>query len=201
MNPLSKLFTPGEQRVLLFLMGFALLGMTARFFAGETGDNRVQVDSLKVRLHQSDLRIDLRNPMMADLMSIPGIGEKKAQAIVAYATQTGFTCRKDLMKVRGIGEKLYERMLPYLIPLDNETAREDSLLGFSAVAEGERIDLNHASMEEIMTLPGVGKVLAARIIRYREEHGGFSSIDDLLDVEGIGEKTLQKIKPQIYLGD
>ncbi len=196
MNPLSKLFTPGEQRILLFLMGFALLGLSARFFARESASD---VDSLRVTLEQSDLRIDLRNPVLEDLMALPGIGEKKARAIMAYAESPGFARRSDLMKVHGIGEKLYDGMLPYLIPLDNETAFQDSLLGFSS--QTGQVNINRAGVQQLMEIEGIGEVLATRIVRYRNKHGRFKRIDDLLKVNGIGEKTLQKMKPEITLGE
>lgn len=55
-------------------------------------------------------------------------------------------------------------------------------------------DFNTASVDELMTLPGIGEVKAAAIVAFREENGGISRIDDLLKVNGIGEKTLESIK-------
>lgn len=60
-----------------------------------------------------------------------------------------------------------------------------------------KIDLNHATAEQLQTLPGIGEVLSARIVAYREAHGGFTSITELLEVPGIGEKTFAKIQNQI----
>lgn len=62
-----------------------------------------------------------------------------------------------------------------------------------------RVNLNAASADELETLPGVGKVLAQRILDYRAEIGGFTRIDQLDDVRGIGEKTLAKIKPCAFI--
>lgn len=59
------------------------------------------------------------------------------------------------------------------------------------------ISLNTADAQTLELLPGVGPVLAKRIIAYRNEIGGFRSVDDLLDVKGIGEKTLEKIRPYV----
>jgi len=55
-------------------------------------------------------------------------------------------------------------------------------------------DLNQVTEEELCTLPGIGKVLAQRIIEYRKEHGRFVSVEELLNVKGIGEKKLKKLK-------
>ena len=57
-------------------------------------------------------------------------------------------------------------------------------------AEPLRIHLNRATAEELVQLNGLGDVLAARIVAYREEHGGFGSVEELLEVEGIGERRL-----------
>lgn len=62
------------------------------------------------------------------------------------------------------------------------------------------LDINSATMEELMTLPGIGETYAQRIIDYREEHGPFSSIAELLYVEGIGTQRLESIMDLIETG-
>jgi competence protein ComEA len=59
------------------------------------------------------------------------------------------------------------------------------------------VNLNAATADELDALPEVGPVTAQAIIDYRTEHGGFASVDELLDIEGIGEKTLEKIAPHV----
>lgn len=56
------------------------------------------------------------------------------------------------------------------------------------------VNVNTAAAEELETLPGIGEVLAGTIIAYREEHGPFTAVDQLLDVSGIGEVTLEEIR-------
>ena len=57
------------------------------------------------------------------------------------------------------------------------------------------VNINTASARELDALPGIGEKLAQRIIDYRSANGPFQSVDDLIKVKGIGEKTLEKIKP------
>ena len=61
------------------------------------------------------------------------------------------------------------------------------------------ININTATLEELDLIPGIGPTLAQRILDFREEIGGFQHVDELLDVKGIGEKTLDKIKEYITL--
>lgn len=56
------------------------------------------------------------------------------------------------------------------------------------------MDLNRASKEELMKVPGIGPATADKILKYREEKGRFSSVEELLEVPRIGEKTLEKIR-------
>ena len=63
------------------------------------------------------------------------------------------------------------------------------------------LDINAASAEELEALPGIGPVLAQRIVDYRAEHGAFASAEELLRVEGIGETKLENIRGGITLGE
>lgn len=68
------------------------------------------------------------------------------------------------------------------------------------IDEDGKININAATAEELTVLPGIGEVLANRIVSYREEHGFFKDVNDLLNISGIGEAKLGNIVDQIYVG-
>ena len=70
-----------------------------------------------------------------------------------------------------------------------------------APREDGRININTASRSELMDLPGIGTVLAGRIIDYRTQNGAFSNINDIRKVSGIGEKRFETIKDRITVGN
>jgi comEA protein len=57
------------------------------------------------------------------------------------------------------------------------------------------IDINTATKQELISLPGIGEAMAERIIHYREDNGKFTSLDDLMKIKGIGKKKLAQITP------
>ncbi|MCD6021068.1 MAG: Soluble ligand binding domain protein, partial [Actinomycetia bacterium] len=69
--------------------------------------------------------------------------------------------------------------------------------GGTAGSSGGLININSASATELETLSGIGEVLAATIVEYREQNGPFASVDDLMDVSGIGPATLEEIRDQV----
>ena len=71
----------------------------------------------------------------------------------------------------------------------------------TAIGNDYRLNLNTATKVQLMELPGIGEVIAQRIVDYREQNGPFQSTDQLLEVEGIGEKKLIQIESLIKVGE
>jgi comEA protein len=65
----------------------------------------------------------------------------------------------------------------------------------------KRININRAGKDELQQLPGIGPAYAERIISWRDENGEFTSIEQLLEIRGIGERRLEQIRPLITLKD
>ncbi len=64
-------------------------------------------------------------------------------------------------------------------------------------APAGKVNINTASADQLSALPGVGDKLAARIVEYRQKSGGFKSVQELMNVKGIGEKNLAKLQPHL----
>ena len=77
-------------------------------------------------------------------------------------------------------------------PLAAQSARGGAKPSSTAV-----VNINTASAADLEGLPGVGAKTAARIIEYRQKNGPFKKIEELMNVQGIGEKNFLKLKPQI----
>ncbi len=71
--------------------------------------------------------------------------------------------------------------------------------GAGASTSGALVNINTAGQSELEELPGVGPVTASAILQWRTDHGPFTSVDELMEVSGIGEKTLAEIAPHVTL--
>ncbi|GHS89123.1 hypothetical protein FACS189487_08750 [Campylobacterota bacterium] len=62
-----------------------------------------------------------------------------------------------------------------------------------------KVDINTANADEFATLKGIGKSKAEAIVKYRDEHGAFKTIDELVNVNGIGKKTVEKLRDDLTI--
>ncbi|MBB6063095.1 competence protein ComEA [Thermosipho japonicus] len=147
------------------------------------------VTSKEIKRNYESQRIDLNKAGFEQLMSLPGIGAVKAKEIISYRQVHGnFNSIDDLINVTGIGPSTLEKIRDYLIvSKTNEVQVNEN-------NEFKKININEANGKQLEKLPGIGPTKAKRIIEYREKNGKFKSLDELLNVNGIGPKTLKKIK-------
>ena len=82
---------------------------------------------------------------------------------------------------------------------DIVTAQTRSAGGQNAPTAADRVDLNRADQEALEALPGVGPRTAELIIAYREEHGGFKKIEELMNIRGIGERTFLRLRELVQI--
>jgi competence protein ComEA len=201
MKKLNNFLTSNEQKLLLFIVFFAFTGLVVKYtgLIAEEGVN--SADSLNFQ-QDHQLQYDLQNITKEKLITIPGIGEKKAGDILQYKEENGFQKKSELMNVKGIGQKTYEKIEKYFIDL----AFEDSTTTIIPIRKKinsiiNKININTADKNELTKITGIGPSKAEKIIAFREMNGRFKSKEDLLQIKGIGKKTLEKISDQITLGE
>ena len=98
-----------------------------------------------------------------------------------------------------LAQKISDEMVIYVPHLDEEINNASTATAWSPSQDEKKVSLNQATVGELETLPGIGPSKAAAIINYREEVGAFQSIDELTNVSGIGEKTLEKLRDSLDL--
>lgn len=98
------------------------------------------------------------------------------------------------------------RNLPghYIRPAQSVIREEENILPAggseaAAISDG-RLNLNTATQSQLMELPGIGEVLAKRILEYRQNQGPFAATEDLLNIKGIGEEKLEELDPFVSIG-
>jgi competence protein ComEA len=166
---------------------------------------------------------DLNTADRADLEQVPGIGPALAQRIDDHRRANGpFKSVEELRQVKGFGQITFDKVRPFFrvelaAPLAEPSAPEPLVLerkptppstpvlfprsgGVRKLQPGDPpVNVNAASSEQLMTIPGVGPVTAQNIIAARAT-GAFKSVEDLdLRVKGIGPKTLEKIRPFVVV--
>ncbi len=159
-------------------------------------------------------RIDPNRASAADLDRLPGVGPSLASAIVADRKRAGpFERPEALVRVAGLGEGTLSRIRAHLdfthVPpaprrRPAPAASSSSGAGGSASARpppvpAPKVDVNRADEATLQTLPGVGPVLARRIVETRRQ-GPFRTVQDLTRVKGIGPASLARLRDHVTLG-
>ncbi len=190
---------PRDRALILLLIAFlGLIGY--RWFQ----DSRFTARPVSEGIQQ---KIDLNGASKAELQQLPGVGPAKADKIVAQRDAQGKLT--GLQSVPGFGSKTVERLQNHV---QNEYIGNDpdlltrkatpSAIAVPKSAPGKKVipetgvAINSASLAELQKLPGIGAVLAQRIVSERDKKK-FETVDDLRRVSGIGAKKLDAIRPYI----
>jgi competence protein ComEA len=165
--------------------------------------------------------LDLNQADHAQLLQLPGVGEGLARRIETYRVEHhGFRAVDELRQVSGIGPKMLEKLRPFLyveaaasdeeaesppeplrpVRMQVESEKKPLAVRTKKAALTERIDVNQATAGELQRLPGIGPTLAQRIVEARAKQA-FRSVEDLRRVRGIGAKTLERLRPNITVGE
>lgn len=107
----------------------------------------------------------------------------------------GLTYKADKDRIPSLAKKLKDEECVIIPNID----RPDTVINISSDKdkEEELININTADKNDLEKIPGVGPVTAQKILDYREENGYFESIEELMNIKGIGEKTFENMKNKI----
>ncbi|NRG97894.1 ComEA family DNA-binding protein [Streptococcus suis] len=111
----------------------------------------------------------------------------------------GLTSQADPKSIN-LAQKLSDEAVVYVASKDENVSVVSNTTASSAMSqEGNesKVNLNTATEADLQTISGIGAKRAADIIAYREANGGFMSVDDLNNVSGIGDKTMESIRPYV----
>ena len=134
---------------------------------------------------------------VAGAVSSPGVYTLPADSRVDDAVRAaGATADADLSQLN-LAQKLADGQ-KITVPVAGATPADGNSATTTADSDnGGLININTATQEELESLPSIGEVRAQAIITYREEHGGFRTIDELKEVSGIGDKIFADISPHV----
>ncbi len=140
-------------------------------------------------------------------VSVPGVyvlksGARLCDAVEAAGGMTDNASRTywNLARVLEDGEMIYVPTIEEAAERDFSelaSSEEDSGQEPGGISEDGRVNINTATEEQLMTVPGIGEAKAKSIIAYREENGSFNSIEDIVNVSGIKDGLFQQIKDYI----
>jgi competence protein ComEA len=167
---------------------------------------------------------DLNHADRAELEQVPGIGPTLAREIDEHRRKKGpFQSVEQLRQVKGVGQITLDKVRPFVrveptasppseppspepLVLERKPTKPATPAPYPRTGGGGRklqpgdppVDVNAASVEQLMTIPGVGPVTAQNIVNARADKP-FKSVADLGHVKGIGPKTLEKIRPFVIV--
>jgi len=161
----------------------------------------------------NDLKVNQLNLNLAseeELMTLPGISRAIARNIVEYRQQIGrFNKVEDLALVSGVGANKLDEIRPEICVakrkshgfLNYTCDSNESLTSteMSPLNNNHRLpmDVNSATVFQLMAIRGINQELAASIVEYRERRGDFFTLDDLLKVKGMNQVRLSSLRPKL----
>ncbi|HKK41922.1 MAG TPA: helix-hairpin-helix domain-containing protein [Bacteroidales bacterium] len=128
-----------------------------------------------------------------------GLGDRQARTLISYRNSGArFRGKKDIAKVYGISEEKADSLEPYIKIRDAGKAEEGGGINRQAKRVVKPVELNSCDSSVLEMLPGIGPVLAARIIKFRKLLGGFYSVEQVREVYGLPAETYERISGMLF---
>jgi len=199
-------FSRRERRSTFILLIIICLIIMLRYIVPEkniaieyipTGNSEIENSSATMQA-----KMDISKPFSFDPNTVSydtllkiGLASKTAGTLIKYRNKGGkFRTPSDLKKVYGIDDSQARKLMPYV------KVKTDSLPKQGGHTYNQRkklLEINSCDSASLVSLPGIGPVLASRIIKYRHLLGGFASVDQLKDVYGLPIETYDLIKGRL----
>ena len=219
---IGNYLTESERKIVLFIFFVIICGTILKLSGYQPGvlasaelkeSNRLALQAVM----QSDYvpHYDLNRVTYDELLYISGIGPSTARSILTYQESHGFVRVEDLLNIKGIGQKRYEEWKEsfFVISTEDQDTQQtmtetetepapntDTKKAVQTKPANTKVNINTATLEQLVTLSGIGPAKAELIITYRSEHR-FVKVEDIKKVKGIGDKTFEKLKDNIYIGE
>lgn len=187
----------------IFIVGALALGVFLLFMKDDnepleldpvaTNATVMEEDSGDIESSSEEVLVDIKGEVNS-----PGVYELKNNARVndVIKLADGFTKKANESDIN-LAQKVHDEMIIIVSSVEGDSTSSPSSDNTSS--QTDKIRINYATQEEVETLSGIGPSKAQAIIDYRDENGLFKTIEDLLNISGIGEKTLENIKEDIQV--
>ena len=199
--------TPKEQKLLIILALLLVLGIVLRFTLPAHGEPNTDMDKdILFNPDHSDENGDLvpiEEKMI--IIYVTGAVDKPGVYILAEGSRVfqaiekagGHTDDADLERIN-LAEPLYDGQ-PVYVPRKSDTVSPQAEGSSFSSVQGVKVNINRANKSQLESLPGIGAVKAQSILDYREKNGPFHSVDELVKVTGIGDKTFEGLRDLITI--
>lgn len=164
----------------------------------QTSSSQEQVEEVSTEESEesSQLVVDVKGAVEKPGLYTLEVGSRVNDAVEVAG---GLTSQADPKSVN-LAQKLSDEAVVYVASKDEHISVVTSTTASSAISQKgneNKVNLNTATEADLQTISGIGAKRAADIIAYREANGGFKSVDDLNNVSGIGDKTMESIRPYV----
>ena len=172
-------------------------GSNDQYMKSKEKSNNKDVGARKITIYVSG---EVKNPGVVTLSSDQRLATavEKLGGLTEYADMNNINLAMKLEdEMHYIIPKKGEKIKTNIVTSQNDTSNNDivSENNFNSnESEGNKININTADLDELYKIPGVGEATANKILSYREENGDFKNIEEIKNVNGIGEKKFENMK-------
>ncbi|AJD91587.1 hypothetical protein JMA_22700 [Jeotgalibacillus malaysiensis] len=184
-----------RQKILLIFT--PLLILLCFFLFNQSTQSSIPVESPlndEVTFTNESAEAELNHVLFVDIkgeVKREGVYEMSAgDRVIDLIRKAGGELPEADMAAVNMAQKLQDEMVIIVPALSSE-------MKGTTPAQSDTININTADQSELETIPGIGPAKASAIIQYREENGQFKSVEELMNISGIGEKTFEKLKELI----